>query len=132
MPYYPEKKPAVVSCLLSGYGGISLIRYYSDLAASRQTSAELRQVSRPADAGTEPSLPEKEETAVPSPAPVPAAQKDNTFFLKHDALGKRNSNGTIFLDEGIRLFTRRSYTLFLYGHNMKSGNMCRPAISSCG
>ena len=44
----PEKKPAVVSCLLSGYGGISLIRYYSDLAASRQTSAKLRQVSRPA------------------------------------------------------------------------------------
>ena len=59
MPYYPEKKTnipeeikqqakateqrrkllrlslAVVSCLLIGYGGICLIQYYSDLAASR-------------------------------------------------------------------------------------------------
>jgi SrtB family sortase len=50
------------------------------------------------------------------------AQKDNTFFLNHDALGKRNGNGAIFLDEGIRLATR-PYTLILYGHNMKSGNM---------
>lgn len=50
------------------------------------------------------------------------AQKDNTFFLNHDALGKRNSNGSIFLDEDIRLITR-PYTFFLYGHNMKSGNM---------
>ena len=50
------------------------------------------------------------------------AQKDNTFFLNHDALGKKNGNGAIFLDEGIRLATR-PYTLILYGHNMKSGNM---------
>ena len=50
------------------------------------------------------------------------AQKDNTFFLNHDATGKRNSNGAIFLDSGVPLMTR-PYTLFLYGHNMKSGNM---------
>ena len=50
------------------------------------------------------------------------AQKDNTYFLNHDATGKRNSNGAIFLDSDIRL-TTRPYTLFLYGHNMKSGNM---------
>ena len=50
------------------------------------------------------------------------AQKDNTFFLNHDATGKRNSNGAIFLDSGISLLTR-PYTLILYGHNMKSGNM---------
>ena len=50
------------------------------------------------------------------------AQKDNTYFMNHDALGKRNSNGAIFLDEDVRLITR-PYTLFLYGHNMKSGNM---------
>ena len=50
------------------------------------------------------------------------AQKDNTFFLNHDAMGKRNSNGAIFLDSDIRLLTR-PYTFFLYGHNMKSGNM---------
>ena len=49
-------------------------------------------------------------------------QKDNTFFLNHDAAGRKNSNGAIFLDSGIFL-TMRPYTLFLYGHNMKSGNM---------
>lgn len=49
-------------------------------------------------------------------------QKDNTYFLNHDATGKRNSNGAIFLDSGVPLMTR-PYTLFLYGHNMKSGNM---------
>ena len=49
-------------------------------------------------------------------------QKDNTYFLNHDATGKRNSNGAIFLDSGVSLMTR-PYTLYLYGHNMKSGNM---------
>lgn len=211
MPYYPEKKPdipeetkqetkttekrrkllrlsiAVVSFFLIAYGGIRLIRYYSDLNASRQTGRELREVQDLADSGTDFVLPAKEETVSPSPIPStsPAAagqenqstetlqpvseagngvlqrmpypdnpnlemserfrrlrkkgkyivgwisfdqvdeavaQKDNTFFLNHDALGKRNSNGAIFLDEDIRLITR-PYTLFLYGHNMKSGNM---------
>ena len=49
-------------------------------------------------------------------------QKDNTYFLTHDARGNKNSNGAIFLDSGISLLTR-PYTLILYGHNMKSGNM---------
>ena len=49
-------------------------------------------------------------------------QKDNTYFLNHDATGKRNSNGAIFLDSRVSLMTR-PYTLFLYGHNMKNGNM---------
>ena len=48
--------------------------------------------------------------------------KDNTFFLNHDAEGNRNSNGAIFLDAGTNLLTR-PYTVYLYGHNMKSGNM---------
>lgn len=50
------------------------------------------------------------------------AWKDNTYFLKHDATGKRNSNGAIFLEEDTNLLTR-PYTLCLYGHNMKNGNM---------
>ena len=209
MPYYPEKKPdipeetkqearttekrrkllrvslAVVSCLLIAYGGIRLIVYISELAASRQTSRELQKINDLAESGTDSPLPA--ETFSPSPVlssapaaagqelqdtetlppvseadngvlrPVPypdnpkleiperfrslrkksnyiigwisfdqvdeaVAQKDNTFFLNHDALGKRNSNGAIFLDEDVRLITR-PYTLFLYGHNMKSGNM---------
>ena len=52
----------------------------------------------------------------------PVVQKDNTYFLKRDATGKTNSNGAIFLDSGIFL-TTRPYTMILYGHNMKSGNM---------
>ena len=49
-------------------------------------------------------------------------QKDNDFFLDHDATGRKNSNGAIFLDQSVNLRTR-PYTLILYGHNMKSGNM---------
>ena len=52
----------------------------------------------------------------------PVALKDNTFFLDHDAGGKKNANGAIFMDAGTRLETR-PYTVILYGHNMKSGNM---------
>lgn len=52
----------------------------------------------------------------------PVAQKDNSYFLNRDATGKRNSNGAIFLDSAISLRTR-PYTIILYGHNMKSGNM---------
>ena len=52
----------------------------------------------------------------------PVVLKDNEFFLNHDAMGKRNSNGAIFMDEGTRLLTR-PYTIMLYGHNMKSGMM---------
>ena len=53
----------------------------------------------------------------------PVALKDNTFFLKHDAMGKRNTNGAIFLDEDSQVMMSRPYTFLLYGHNMKSGNM---------
>ena len=52
----------------------------------------------------------------------PVVLKDNEFFLNHDATGKRNSNGAIFMEEGTRLLTR-PYTIQLYGHNMKSGMM---------
>lgn len=52
----------------------------------------------------------------------PVAQKDNSFFLNHDATGKRNGNGALFMDEGTSLLTR-PYTILVYGHNMKSGAM---------
>ena len=52
----------------------------------------------------------------------PVAQKDNDFFLDHDAAGLHNINGAIFMDENTKLLTR-PYTVFLYGHNMKSGAM---------
>ena len=52
----------------------------------------------------------------------PVALKDNTFFLNHDAMGKRNTNGAIFMDGDTRLLTR-PYTILLYGHNMKTGAM---------
>ena len=52
----------------------------------------------------------------------PVALRDNVFFLNHDATGNRNVNGAIFMDENTKLLTR-PYTVFLYGHNMKSGAM---------
>ena len=52
----------------------------------------------------------------------PVGLKDNTYFLTHDINGKKNANGAIFTDSGINLYTR-PYTIFLFGHNMKSGNM---------
>ena len=52
----------------------------------------------------------------------PVVQKDNDFFLDHDAMGRRNANGAVFLDEDTLLVTR-PYTFLLYGHNMKTGAM---------
>ena len=49
-------------------------------------------------------------------------QRDEVFYMDHDALGKKNVNGAIFLDSGISLRTR-PYSLILYGHNMKTGAM---------
>ncbi|MBQ8081281.1 MAG: sortase, partial [Clostridia bacterium] len=49
-------------------------------------------------------------------------QRDNVFYLTHDAYGRENANGAIFLDAGVGLKTR-PYTLLLYGHNMRSGAM---------
>ena len=39
------------------------------------------------------------------------ALKDNDFFLNHDAMGKKNGNGAIFLDAGTNLLTR-PYTIY--------------------
>jgi len=49
-------------------------------------------------------------------------QRDNTYYLRRDYLGYHNVNGAIFLDEDCKLYTR-PYTLTLYGHNMKTGEM---------
>lgn len=49
-------------------------------------------------------------------------QRDNVYYLDHDALGKSNVNGALFLDAAIGLKTR-PYTYIIYGHNMKSGAM---------
>ena len=52
----------------------------------------------------------------------PVAQRDQSFFLDHDAKGKKNANGSVFLDDRISLEASPP-TLVLYGHNMKSGHM---------
>ena len=49
-------------------------------------------------------------------------QRDEEYYMTHDALGKKNVNGAIFLDSGISLKTR-PYCYILYGHNMKTGAM---------
>ena len=52
----------------------------------------------------------------------PVVQRDEVFYMDHDALGKKNVNGAIFMDSSISLKTR-PYALVLYGHNMKTGAM---------
>lgn len=49
-------------------------------------------------------------------------QKDNTRYLTRDYLGNKNVNGALFLDMSIPMSTR-PYTLMVYGHNMKTGEM---------
>ncbi len=49
-------------------------------------------------------------------------QRDNEYYLTHDALGKANRNGAVFLEETVDL-KACPWTLVLYGHNMKSGEM---------
>ena len=52
----------------------------------------------------------------------PVMQRDDVFYLTHDAAGKENVNGAIFLEASIGIKTR-PYTYILYGHNMKIGAM---------
>lgn len=52
----------------------------------------------------------------------PVVQRDDVFFLNHDAKGNPNVNGAVFMDSGVSLKTR-PYTYILYGHNMKTGVM---------
>ena len=49
-------------------------------------------------------------------------QRDNTYYLTHDAAGRSNRNGALFLDEGTDL-SERPYGYLIYGHNMKTGAM---------
>ncbi|MBR0218949.1 MAG: sortase [Clostridia bacterium] len=49
-------------------------------------------------------------------------QRNETYYLTHDALGKKNVNDAIFLDSSVSLKTR-PYAYILYGHNMKTGAM---------
>ena len=47
-------------------------------------------------------------------------QRDNVFYLDHDALGRQNVNGALFLDAGVSMETR-PYAYIIYGHNMRVG-----------
>ena len=96
MPYYPERRPdlvpaqqkprpaqqrkkllclflAVLACALVVWGAVGLIRYFSDLSASRQTAAELRSIYDQPVPVTE--APAAELTAIPVlPTAVPATE----------------------------------------------------------
>lgn len=49
-------------------------------------------------------------------------QRDNSYYLNRDYLGNKNVNGALFMDMAIPMSTR-PYTLIVYGHNMKTGEM---------
>lgn len=52
----------------------------------------------------------------------PVFQRDNSFYLNHDATGAKNPTGALFLDENCNLRTVPMQTL-IHGHNMKEGAM---------
>ncbi|MBP3650063.1 MAG: class B sortase [Clostridia bacterium] len=52
----------------------------------------------------------------------PVFQRDNSYYLTHDANGKKNPTGALFLDENCNLRTVPMQTL-IHGHNMKEGAM---------
>ena len=103
MPYYPERRPdlvpaqqkprpaqqrkkllclflAVLACALVVWGAVGLIRYFSDLSASRQTAAELRSIYEQPVPVTE--APAADLTAVPvPPTAVPATEVPADYGL---------------------------------------------------
>ncbi len=52
----------------------------------------------------------------------PVFQRDNSYYLTHDATGTKNPTGALFLDEKCNLRTVPMMTL-IHGHNMKEGAM---------
>lgn len=52
----------------------------------------------------------------------PVLQRDNSFYLTHDASGQKNATGALFLDEGCNLRIPTPH-LVIHGHNMKEGAM---------
>lgn len=52
----------------------------------------------------------------------PVFQRDNSYYLTHDATGAKNPTGALFLDENCNLRTVPMQTL-IHGHNMKEGAM---------
>jgi len=52
----------------------------------------------------------------------PVFQRDNSYYLTHDATGKKNPTGALFLDENCDLRTVPMQIL-IHGHNMKEGAM---------
>ncbi len=49
-------------------------------------------------------------------------QRDNSFYLTHDYLGQKNTNGALFMDENCSLLPVPNHVI-VYGHNMKTGAM---------
>lgn len=53
---------------------------------------------------------------------LPVVQRDNSFYMTHDYLGRENVSGSVFADQR-NSFTPRDSNIVLYGHNMKNGTM---------
>ena len=52
----------------------------------------------------------------------PVMQRDNAYYLTHDASGRQNATGALFLDESCNLRLPTPH-LVIHGHNMKEGAM---------
>lgn len=52
----------------------------------------------------------------------PVVQRDNAYYLEHNYFGRKDANGTIFLNAHNVLFPRDD-VLLIHGHSMRSGAM---------
>jgi len=59
---------------------------------------------------------------IPNLLDEPVVQRDNTYYLTHDALRNESVSGALFLDERCALATVPE-NLLIHGHNMKTGTM---------
>ena len=126
------------ACALIAWGVAGLARYISDLSASRQTSSELREIydrPEPEPAGLPAEIPETpvpaatEAPVTAAPAAVETPAPSSVLLLEvpypdnpHAVISGRFRDLRKKGKYTARLETR-PYTVILYGHNMKSGNM---------
>ena len=159
------------------FSGYHLVRYFSDISRSKNSSRDLREIyastqaepsAQPTEAPETSSTPVSTATPAPSLTPSsarfadlwpsryannpeliiddsfqklrqenrdivgwlsidgvldePVLQRDNAFYLTHDASQAKNVTGALFLDEECNLRTL-THNQIIHGHNMKEGAM---------
>ena len=59
---------------------------------------------------------------IPEVLDLPVVYKNNVYYLTHDFYKKKNTSGTLFLDEN-HPYKEKTQNLLFHGHNMRDGSM---------